>query len=391
MDPKVTWMPSFQFLHLRLKSKRAKEMSLTNSLALKDDSESVEEEKSSRFFGKKVKWVLYALTCLFFFTFMKLPTSNLAEIVEGRLANELSRIGIQYSTQESDISIIGLSYKAKKVTIKIIREGKSVQIDHIKVSTSWIGLVGLLMGKFSGSLLLEHGSGELDADFSMKDDIVNLSFTTDNLDFAQLKLLDLLPGKSPLGISFIINGRGKFSGGMRNMKDFSGNCDLSLTQFTSPQQNSGLLPVPSIKVSTIKLKMQSPEPGTVNFEVNLDKVNLGEVSVLGLLDIPSIFVSKASADGSYKGKNLQIRNLILGSEGNKKDDLIGTLDGNIQIRPLAIQSILDIKFKAKLSRRMQKISGILDSFLENMGIRKVNGYYSAKLKGPLMSPRASPY
>lgn len=285
-------------------------------------------------------WGVFALFCLIFFTFLKLPEARLKTLLEGTLANTLRPYGITYTARKTELSVgIGISYNLQGVNVNFPGRPGPLQVDRIEISPS---LFPLLLGKLSSGLSVEMGKGSLETQFTVplrmsqqQQPPIDLTFDIESLDLAKLGFLSQFGGLKGV---LVISGQGSISGDLSN-----------------PQSVDG------------------------DIELESEKISLPSQTVMGFA-IPEIAISQAEADLSIDGGKVKIQDLDVGKKGSQ-DDLIAEIRGAIDLNRRLDYSRADLTAKFQLSDKIKKALPLIDTILQ-AGKRK-DGAYAFQLKGPL--------
>lgn len=318
-------------------------MSTINSTMDSVEQETLEEDGSSRLssFFKKAKWFFIAFGFLLFFTLVKLPREKLENLIDAHLKNAAYSAGIDFSSQEADLSIgFGLSYELKKVILTVMKTGKSVQIDQITISPSYLSL---FTGKLGADVNLEHGGGVVDVvaavgseSFALKADVSDLS----------LEKLGVLRAFAKVKGDVQVDGLVELDGNPRNLKSMNGIVDLKLSNLSLNAQSIQGFKIPRIRV----------QGGEGKIRVENGKVKL--------------------------------QKLLLGKSANKKDDLFLIGKGDITLGRVPAMSLLNIDFEFGFSEKVQSSLSLLESLLSSG--RQKSGSYKFNFSGPMSGPTVSP-
>jgi len=292
-------------------------------------------------FFTNLGWVLFALFCLIFFTVIKLPKDKLKDYIIGSVNSTLSDQGITYTAKNTTISyLFGIKINLQQVSLTLPPPAPKVTLDEITLSPS---LLNLLIGKFKASFDIKSQKTQLGGMFSLKGQQLETTFRAEEIDLGKLGVFTLAAG---------IDGSALLSG--------SGDVTLNLADYSSTQGSLSL-----------SLKNLGLEPQTL----------------FGFA-IPKISISEGTAYFEATNGKLTIKQFKLGKNGNKADDINGSLTGTITLAKYLTSSKMDLNTKFGFSENVMKSFILLETLL-GPG-KQPDGTYSYNLKGPLTAPVPTP-
>ncbi len=298
---------------------------------------------------KKIVWILFAIGCLVFFTFLKLPQDRIRAYLQGAINDALANQGITLSAAQSSISMgLGISYTMKQVTLSFPPPKDPIRIDEITVAPS---ILSLLMGKIGGRAKIENRGGELIAHFALPAQPklgslpVNLELEADKMDLGGLGLLKIMTG---------VDGGATIDG----TAEIKGDLDL-----------------PSSLSGQVQLK--------------LAKVNVEAQSFMGF-SIPHIAISDGKVDLSIAGGKLNLRSIQLGKASNPSDDIHAnvTSNGDMNLGRTWAQSTISVRAEFGFSQNVVRAIPLIDALLA--AGRQADGSYAYNISGPVSAPNFSP-
>ncbi len=309
-----------------------------------------EEHKKPKGFLNKTGWIFFGIASFLFFSVAKFPEAKIKAFIQAELTSQLSRMGIQLSSANSDLSLLfGVSYEMTDVRLFFPKSSQPLKIEALEFSPS---LSSILFGKLGGTVDALIGGGELNLSFSGDKDgkKINLSFDADSVDFGKAKILNSI---SPVNGSFILNANGDLEGNPRNIQSMSGHFDFKISKFQIPPQKI-----------TIQGLFFSPE-------------------------IPSVVkIQDGQIQGHLKKGKLFLKKATLGNPKGKKSDLYFDASGEINLNQIFSNSELNMNVKFAIFGSLQKSFGLLDTLLKSY--KRSDGSFAYRLKGPINRPIATP-
>jgi type II secretion system protein N len=293
---------------------------------------------------RNLMWGWFALSCLLFFTFLKLPEVRLRNFVQGQIASQLASQGIAFSVSQSSFSMLfGLNYDMRGVTLSPPPPSPEIKIDRLEVSPS---ILSLLTGKLGGSLDLHQGDGRMQGGFKMspRGGELEVALELEKLNLGKLGVLPMLAG---------------IQGGLQA----DGN---------------------------VRLQGDPNVPNTLSGEIRLkpSKIVIEPQSVQGF-SIPRLTVGSGDIDVRVAGGKLQLKTAALGKPGGA-DDVVATFTGDISLGRTPQASQMNVRARFSVSQNVKNAIPLLDALLSSAGGRQPDGSYAFQITGPVDSPIASP-
>jgi type II secretion system protein N len=304
-------------------------------------------EPPSRF-KKTLKIMGWSFLTIFFtllFTLLKLPEERLKNYIQGNIAAALSSQGIGFTAASGHLSIFfGASYVMKDITLTFPPPAEPMRIAEATVSPS---LLPLLVGQIGGRVEIRQSvhqnttDGFIEAGFSLKKNLLDLTYKMDSIDLGKL---GLLPALANIRGSAMLSGSGDFRGDLNDPPGWVG-----------------------------KIKL------------DLSRINIDPQTIMGF-SVPNIRVSEGKIDlGIDKGK-ANIQTLKLGKSA--ADDIRATITGNLNLARQLGMSNANLKAEFFLSDNVLKSFVLLDALL---GVGKQSdGSYAFTLTGPITAINPMP-
>lgn len=294
---------------------------------------------------RKSFWIGVTLFFLLIFTIVKLPEERLKNYLQGVISSALEKQQISFSMKEGSISLFGISYTMKNITLVSLSSQREAHLDQIEISPS---LFGILMGKKGGSFRVVNGKGSLNGNVALGLFGKTPKFFV-SLESAGFNVGDtgMLPVFANVAGSVTINGTLEFSGEQDSMATLIGKCNLDLTKISIDQQNMSMFVIPNASVSE----------GKISFNVE-------------------------------KGK-LVIKALQLGKKGKASDDLYLSASGEVGLGKQLGSSTLNLNTNFIISENLMKSLGSLADVFLAPG-KKSDGSYGYRITGTIDSPMPLP-
>jgi len=180
----------------------------------------------------KFRWIIFAMACLAFFIFFRLPSLNIDKMIQHQINTQLRKQGVDLIAQKSTLRFFPtLKYELTRANITIKRPKFGIELDQFWIKPS---LSSLVRGKLGGTAFLRKENGTMEVDFSSSPPDIDLDIEIIKLDIDKLGILSKLP--VAVKLKGLMSGNINIQGNTKNLQKTNGSIDIDIEKLLLPSQ-----------------------------------------------------------------------------------------------------------------------------------------------------------